>query len=72
MWLVDQLAAWQRCVVYWACGGVRITLLSDAANSWCWWGTRDVLPLAADAAGKLGRAAGWLWVAMGRIIRLRW
>jgi hypothetical protein len=52
--LVDQLAAWQRRVVYWGCGGVRVTLLSEVANIWCWWGTRDVLPLAADAAGRLG------------------
>lgn len=59
--LVDQLAAWQRCVVYWGCGGVRVVLLSEVANSWCWWGTRDVLPLAADAAGEAGargRVAG--------------
>lgn len=70
--LVDQLAAWQRRVVYWACGGVRATLLSEVANSWCWWDTRDVLLLAASAAGKLERTARWQeGVVMGRVIRLR-
>ena len=71
MRFVDQLAAWQRRVVYWAAAASG-SLLSEVANSWCWWGTRDVLPLAADAAGKLGRAAGWQeGVVMGRVVHLR-
>jgi hypothetical protein len=56
--LVDKLAAWQRRVVYWGYGGVRVTLLSEVANSWCWWGMRDVCRLRWTRRGSWGARRG--------------
>ncbi|KAF2476008.1 uncharacterized protein BDR25DRAFT_212127 [Lindgomyces ingoldianus] len=56
--LVDEMGKWKQALVYWSCVSVWMTVGSEFVNAW--WGTREVLGIAAEQAGVLVKAEEWM------------
>ncbi|KAK7903280.1 hypothetical protein LTR67_001298 [Exophiala xenobiotica] len=55
--LAQSLGKWQIRLVYWGATACWIPLIFEALNAW--WGTRQSLPIAAEAAHVLADGRDW-------------